>query len=694
METWHSYEIITLRREEELVSIVTNLKGRLRNTNLSQSRAMFPLFEAVVNSIHAIEDAGLPPAEGRIDIEVLRRDDNQLSLSSEMKSSQNDIVTFRVTDNGIGFSDINMLSFKELDSLHKRDRGGRGMGRLLWLKAFKQVFVKSIFQENGILRSRSFFFDENGISRETLSDVVEKTTCRTMISLEGLFESFQKKTPKKLVTLAEEIFEHCLGYYIRPEGAPNIKIFDQDESIFLNEIYDQNLSTSISADSVEVKWQVFDIAHVRLRRTALPPKVHYCVAQRSVQALDLKKMITGLFGKLEDEEGVFYYVCYVTSPFLNERAHSERAGFDIAEEQSGLFHDVEISFKEIDAAIVEKVEMYLNPYLETSREESFERISRLVDNELPSYRPILKNMDKKNICFPPSASKHEMELQLYKEKSKLDAELLEKGQRILEAKNESVEDYNQRMNEYLQLAGDLKQAELARYVVHRRVVLDFLKKLIERMDNGGYSQERAIHSLIMPMGKDSEEINPYENNLWLIDEKLVFHHYLSSDKSIKSMPITGSNSEKEPDLLKLDLFDKPTLVGNIQQLPLASITIVEFKRPMRNDMKEGEVHDPIEQALKYLRRVREGKVLTLKGRPIPRSENTPGFCYVICDLTPTMIERCEVGSLAPTSDQMGFFGFNKNFNAYIEVISYEKLLSDAMQRNQAFFEKLSLSSVR
>ena len=33
---------------------MTNLPGRIRNTNLPKSHALLPLFEAVVNSIHAI----------------------------------------------------------------------------------------------------------------------------------------------------------------------------------------------------------------------------------------------------------------------------------------------------------------------------------------------------------------------------------------------------------------------------------------------------------------------------------------------------------------------------------------------------------------------------------------------------------------------------------------------------------------
>jgi len=35
-----------------------------------------------------------------------------------------------------------------------------------------------------------------------------------------------------------------------------------------------------------------------------------------------------------------------------------------------------------------------------------------------------------------------------------------------------------------------------------------------------------------------------------------------------------------------------------------------------------------------------------------------------------------------TPDNLGYYGYNETLNAYYEVISYAKLLSDAQKRNQ------------
>jgi hypothetical protein len=194
----------------------------------------------------------------------------------------------------------------------------------------------------------------------------------------------------------------------------------------------------------------------------------------------------------------------------------------------------------------------------------------------------------------------------------------------------------------------------------------------------------------MPMGKDSSQVAIDSCNLWLIDERLAFHNYLASDKTLSSMPITGSTETKEPDICALNIYDNPILVSEGSKLPLASIVVVEIKRPMRNDANEGEEKDPIEQALGYLNRIRQGSVETSTGRPIPHSDSIPGFCYVICDITPSIQNRCTIHDAVLTSDGLGYFFYHKNYKSYVEVISFDRLVNSAKERNRAFFDKLGL----
>ena len=55
------------------MNISTNLNGRLRNTSLPLSCGLLPLFEAVINSIHGLEEANIPIESGWIRV-VIERD--------------------------------------------------------------------------------------------------------------------------------------------------------------------------------------------------------------------------------------------------------------------------------------------------------------------------------------------------------------------------------------------------------------------------------------------------------------------------------------------------------------------------------------------------------------------------------------------------------------------------------------------
>ncbi len=55
------------------MSMQTNLSGRLRNTSLPVSHGLLPLFEAVVNSLHSLEEVAADShSSGTIRVEIVR----------------------------------------------------------------------------------------------------------------------------------------------------------------------------------------------------------------------------------------------------------------------------------------------------------------------------------------------------------------------------------------------------------------------------------------------------------------------------------------------------------------------------------------------------------------------------------------------------------------------------------------------
>ena len=679
------------------MSIQTNLRGRLRNTSLPASNGMLPVYEAVSNAIHAIEDANVALQNGEIIVRINRDGQSLIPFDQASKrggsDTKGDIIGFTITDNGIGFNDDNMKSFLTLDSEYKAERGGRGVGRLLWLKAFNRATIESVYddRESG-RKKRTFTFDvKQGVSKPTTVDA-KNDPRRTQVCLFGFARRFRAPSPKSARVIANHLFEHCLWYFVRPGGAPTVKVVDDDETVALDDVYQEHMVAAATAESIEVKGAAFDLIHIKISTSsARGHNIAYCASNRLVTQENLKGRIPGLFGNLRDGETTFVYECYVSSPILDERVRSERTSFDIDEEPTELFGSEELSQKEIREAVIERAMTFLATYLDEKRRLSEERVTKFVAQKAPRYRPILPRIPKDQLVVDPDISDKELDLVLHKQFAEIESQLLSEGHDVLHPQpQENFPEYRARVDKYLQMAADIKRSDLANYVSHRRVIIDLLEKAIRRQEDGTYAREDLIHTLIMPMRKDSSESHFDTCNLWLIDERLAFHDFLASDKPLSSLPITDANNTKEPDILALNVFDNPMLVSDGQNLPPAALIVVELKRPMRNDASHGEQKDPIEQALGYLDRIRQGKVQTANGRLIPGSENIPGFCYVLCDLTQTVVQRCKIHDAIRTSDGLGYFFYNKNYGAYVEVISFDRLANAAKERNKAFFDKLGL----
>jgi len=674
------------------MNLHTNLQGRLRNTSLSKSHGLMPVFEALVNSIHSIEEKGNLDTNGQITLELIR--DSQVILDLE-NNSVSEITGFIVYDNGIGFNEANMRSFETLDSDHKIEKGCRGVGRLLWLKVFDQVDISSVFKtESGEYQQRTFTFNAKQGVKNIDTSTVKDTDTYTSISLINFDSNYRSHSPKTTVNIANALLEHCLWYFVRAQGVPNIYVKDGAEQVSLNALYDTYMHSSAKSESIKIKDQLFELTHIKFRASANKKHVmSLCAANRLVKEESINGKIPGLYGKITDDKGDFIYSCYVSSPYLDERVRSERTSFEIAENFDGLFADTEITLKDIREKIIECAKVYLQDFLVANVKAGRDRVDNFISKKAPRYRPIINYIDEQELIVDPNISDKDLELHLHKQLAEIERKLLEDGHDVMSpAAGENFDDYQERLNNYLRTAEDIKKSDLANYVSHRRVILDLLEKSIKRMDDGKFAREDLIHKLIMPMGKDSNEVSVDASNLWLIDERLAFHNYLASDKTLNSMPITGDQSSKEPDVCALNVYDNPIFVSDKQTPPLASITVIEIKRPMRNDAKAGEEKDPIEQALGYLNRIRKGRVYTAGGRPIPNSEVIPGYCYVIADLTDSVVARCEMLDLTITSDHMGYFGFHKQFKAYIEVISFDRLVNAAKERNRAFFDMLGLPS--
>jgi len=396
--------------------IGTNLPGRVRNVSLAPSNGLMPLFEAVSNSIHAIEEAGRAPDQGRIKIEI-KRGAPRFALGEYDTEIQGDIDGFTVTDNGVGFNEANFRSFRTLDSEHKVARGGRGVGRLLWLKAFESVSVESIFKDDdGTYRRRSFTFGAASGVADATSDALDgRAQRRTVIALTGFRDRYRQQSYKTAVSIAAAIVEHGLWYFVRPGGTAKIVIEDGGDSLQLDDVYEQLMHASAVEQRMTIKGEELHLLHVKLRAKANAAHVvAYCADDRVVTTEKLAGKIPGVHGRLSDQNGDFVYACYVSSPTLNQSARPERSSFELAEDAGELFKSTEVGFDDIRRAVREAASEHLADQIQDARERTTVRVNNYVNHTAPRYRPVMDRISIDDLGLDPHVSDKELELALHR----------------------------------------------------------------------------------------------------------------------------------------------------------------------------------------------------------------------------------------------------------------------------------------
>lgn len=660
-----------------------NVARRVRNTRLTVSKPLLPLFEAVANAIQAVHEAKLE--DGAVSITVVREE----TLFGQDAPELAAITGFAVQDNGVGFTTENFNSFTTADTDHKAHLGGKGVGRFLWLVAFTRVAIDSVYVESGACRHRSFDFvrSPEGIASHT-NETIELAPPVTTVELIGLDERYQRQCPKSIDTLANYVVEHFLEFFLRSD-CPHITIEDPacGRAIDLNAYFGDHIIEMSERETFQLGEHQFHLLHVRLQQShAREHYAQYCADSRVVRTENLRGKVPDLTSRMFDADGIdFMYQVYIDGHLLDDNLNAERTDFTFVEDAGTLLAD-DIDWKSIRAEVYSRVRRYLAPYTEPIRARKIERVESYVAQDAPMFRPVLKYAENIVDAIDPDITDQALELKLYQAYQTLQMELRAEGSEILrvQCNDSDWESHLKKVDQYLARATDMNMGDLARYVCHRRAMLDFVQHRLSLNDLGRYHTEKLVHQLICPMGITSDEIGIDSHNLWMIDERLVYHEFLSSDKSLKSVGI-NQDSAKEPDVL---ILDRAMAFVSGREEPHMVCHIIEFKRPMREDYDDKE--NPFTQLKKYIDDIRSGKAKTNSGRDLGVHSDARFFCYVVCDLTDKLKDWAELVQLQLAPDGLGYFGYHKGMDAYFEVISFKKMITDARKRNSAFFDKLGL----
>jgi hypothetical protein len=275
-------------------------------------------------------------------------------------------------------------------------------------------------------------------------------------------------------------------------------------------------------------------------------------------------------------------------------------------------------------------------------EKKLTKIKEYIEEQAPWHKDYLEDIDITLMPFHLDNKTIEMEIQ----KVKFEQEVSARSQieQIIDNPDKEIDE------SVKALIGQISKAklnELAHYVALRKVILGLFKKSLEIKDTGKYDLESAVHSIIFPLKADSDTTKYSNHNLWILDERLNFTDYISSDK-----PLNGGTTER----VDLIVFGKRSAFRGSDEMS-SPITIFEFKRPGRDDFADpASKEDPEEQIIRYINDINDGKYKTPTGRTISIGKTTPFYGYIVCDLTPKVTDwLLRNKDFTPMPDNMGWF---------------------------------------
>lgn len=640
--------------------------------------ALQPLFEAISNAIHSTQarfGEGIS-REGRVIVSV-------------STNRAKDKVWATVEDNGAGLDEKNWEAFTTTDTDSKIKMGGKGVGRLLWLDCFDEIIVTSIFYDGGSFKKRTFRFVlslNEQIQDEKIEPAINATAPMFHVRFEGLKSNgYLDKFPGRGNFIFQHITSHFLPTFIGGRS-PQIAVHVGDETRDYPSAID--LIVHRRDPVLEIVTEEYGILKLTLMECDKVASadlkgtnfVHFIAHDRTVHSQSIDgKLGLRFFG--DNGDRVFHAI--LVGDYLDQNVNQERTAF--------LFEDA-VMEKIINDVCTAHIERFLEIPITKLKNEQRQKI----ENITATYPSVaFGDADELQKKVPSGELKEDAIYgHLARERYRRDERQAEKIRAVLSRLKDTSANANTFAAAIADAGKALEEAEqksLAEYVIRRKVVLDFIEILLEKSRDdtrdSAYQREDILHSFICPLrvntiteGRRVEAAASHD--LWIVDERLTFAQYFSSDVDFATLAV-DADSEERPDVL---IFDR---VHGLRQTDTPSrVLIVEFKRPGRTSYADDE--NPQLQIERYVRRLQSGGISDVKGRPIKLDRNTIFYCFIVADIVGKLDDW--TFSWQRTADGRGrIYRPNSGFSGYIELIGWDALLEDARARNQAFFDKAGIT---
>jgi len=622
---------------------------------------LLPMYESLSNSIYSINE--------RWKSEAMTNGKMRLEITTASFSA-------KITDNGIGLDAVNYDKFKTPFTNHRLKKTGKGFGRFIGFKVFDRICYSSNYDQDGTIKFRDFDFDiyDDQEIKSQLVSMRHKLDQGCTVHYEGVKSDFVKISEEiDELDIVERVIRYFLPFFIGSQ-VPDLKIvidgaeFDA-RSNFL-EFFKPQIEDCVEIE-IEGQTHSFDIQISKVQRSKLFKK-HSMLLFADGRVIGAGRDIEGKIGKafFEDAEGKKHiYVATVSGEYLDKNANTARTQIEIDSK------NIDVIVKSISNIILQQEEEFVKKHRAEQAADVASAIAKT-----PLLRSALRGkslseyVSNQQMNWKPENFVADLALKRFRDQRD--------WQKEFEESLAAPESLSAKRDEILQHISDENRDALASYVAHRKTIIQLAEKTLELQDNGKMSPEDVFHDLIHPRYADSDNTKFYQHNLWMLDEKLSFFSHISSDRSN-----TGGARKKGDKIGDLVFFDDCSIY---REGDSDTVVLVEFKKPARNNYRFGSSKtDPITQVIDTANKIRkDGQIVTTKQRTVTVPDGVRIYCYVIADLETTLKSVCESHDMKKSWDALGYYKYHQTKDMFIEVIGYDKLLTDAKKRNAAFFDVL------
>lgn len=623
---------------------------------------MLPIYEAGSNSIHSIiEKFGVDHAceKGNLVFDF-------------SKGTTPDEFSVTIHDNGNGLDKDNYKAFRTPFTGNKLKKGGKGFGRFIAFKVFKEI----TYYSRSITDILSFKFDvfanEEIINLSGESQTQFAEGCSTTYrQIREQFNSHWQRLEKS--EILESIARNFMTYLVLGHMPKTTVIFDGesfDVADHFNKVFSDTTTFTFVVE-LRDKAEDFtcDISRSKKGKTF---RRHSLLFFADHRVLGAGRSIENKLGRpsFRDEAGGDYVIiASISGDFIDRNANTTRTHLEATEDEIAAIVDAACSkIGETESAQVDKIKeaqktevttlLHRHPLLRSG-------LSGITIGEYVRSKP--NNWRTENFVS-------DLALQRHREDRKWDSLVHD----ILTDKDK----FAARRKELLNRVASVYRDALAEYVVHRRQILELAGSVIGADDDGKMNKEETIHNLIFPRYSDTESKKYFQHNLWMLDERLAFVSYVSSDRTLH-----GGRRALGDKITDIAFFDECYVSGGDGT---NGLMIVEFKKPGRDDYVFGkDGADPVKQVEDTIEKIRDrGSFITTKGKSIDIPSSTPATAIVVCDLEPSLKKLAERYDFSLSWNKLGYFKYHETFDIYIEIMGYNTLISNAEKRNAAFFDIL------